>query len=125
MNVTPTSGPIAASSTHHARDEVSSRVSLRNSHRKATAELDEFAENRSLSAPSADAIRLRGLCASGEGKEDLFEIVARGAAARLGRRRQLLQRSFAARAAAAQQHEPVADARGVADLVNRQEHGPS
>src|SRR5689334_20351277 len=94
MKVTPTSGPIASSSTHHAREAISSRASLRSS---------------------------QSACL-GERKEDLFEIVAGARAARRRQRGQLATGPFAARAPAAQQHEPIADAAGVPDLVNRQEH---
>ena len=38
--------------------------------------------------------------------------------------RQLVERAFAAHASAAQQDEPIADARGVADLVDREEERP-
>src|SRR3954463_6801611 len=97
MNVTPTSGPIASSSTHHARDVTSSRYSLRRSHAIA-------------------------LC---ERKEDLFEIVTGCTAAGGGERREFLQRPLTARATAAQQDEAIADARRVANLVDRQEHRPA
>src|SRR4051794_41185963 len=85
MNDTPTSGPIAASITHQARDTTSSRHSFATSH------------------PNAD---LR------EGKKDLFEVRGRRVAL------QLRQRAFAAHAAAAQEHESIADAFGVADLMD-------
>src|SRR5256885_11795344 len=95
MNDTPTSGPIASSMIHHDRDATSSRASLRSSHTSA-------------------ALR--------EGKEYLFQVAAaRGSAARRGERRQFVDRALAADAAAAQQDEPIADARGVVDLVDRQE----
>src|SRR5262252_8111950 len=42
MNVTPTSGPIATSSTHHDRDATSSRASLRSNHANA-ARVDTLA----------------------------------------------------------------------------------
>src|SRR6185295_8467989 len=97
MNVTPTSGPIASSRTHHERDTTSSRHSFRNSHAKADL---------------------------GEGKKDLFEIVAGRwrSGPRRCQRGQLLARALSARAPAAQQHEAIADARRVRDLVDRQEH---
>src|SRR5439155_10249944 len=118
MNVTPTSGPIATSSTHHDRDARSSRVSLRSNQRKATAEDAEIGEKKVFSAFSAFSAVKR----SRERKEHLFEVAARRGAARGGERRQFRQRPLAASASAAQQHEAIADARGVADLVNRQEH---
>src|SRR6476661_4750020 len=70
MNVTPTSGPIASSSTHHAHDAISSRYSLRSNHRKAAAV---------------------ALAPSGERKEHLFEIVAGCRAAGGGERGEFLQ----------------------------------
>src|SRR5258708_15370016 len=107
MNDTPTSGPIATSSTHHAREATSSRYSFATNH-----DQDETAEG---AVPS--------LC---ECKKHLFEIVARAAAApRRGHSGQLFARAFAARAAAAQQHEAIADARRVTNLMNRQEHRPA
>src|SRR6185503_20270532 len=98
MNVTPTSGPMARSNTHHDRDTTSSRHSFLTSHRKAD---------------------LR------EGKKHLLEIVARCRRSWLRRRerRQFPDRPLAARAPAAQEHEAIADARRVLDLVDRQEHG--
>src|SRR5260221_8696038 len=102
MNDTPTSGPITRSRTHHERDERSSRPSLSSSQTKA------------------------GLR---EGKEHLFEILV--AALRPGGarpstfasgRRQLVERPLAADAAAAQQHESIADACRVGDLMDRQHH---
>src|SRR5215831_698985 len=122
MKVTPTSGPIAASSTHHARDAISSRVSLRSSHPKAIAEFAESVESPVFSARSASSAVA---CLSGERKEDLFQIVARIAAACRRCVGQLLERAFAAHAAAAQEHEPIADARGVTNLVDREEHRAS
>src|SRR5882672_1261861 len=99
MKVTPTSGPIASSSTHHAAEATSSRYSLAISHEKEES-----------AVPS-----------SREGKEHLFEIAGRGAA-RGGLRRELVERSLAADPAAAEQDEAIADARRVLDLMNRQEH---
>ena len=46
---------------------------------------------------------------------------AAAGAARCRERRELVERAFAADAAAAQQHEAIADARGVGDLVDREE----
>src|SRR5258705_13626581 len=98
MNETPTRGPISSSSTHHARDAISSRHSLPSSTTK------DLTAKRAVAFPS------------GEGKEDLFEIVAGRRTA--GRREagQFRQCSFAADAAAAQQHEPIAHAGRVANL---------
>src|SRR5438445_5784860 len=121
MNVTPTSGPIATSRIHHDRDAISSRTSLRNNQRKATAEDAGLAERRDFSALFAFSAVKR----SRERKEHLFEIAARRGAARGRERRQLVQRALAASSSAAQQHESVAHARGIADLMNRQEHRAS
>src|SRR5262249_54863498 len=99
MNETPTSGPIAASITHHARDTISSRHSLPSSHPYAVHE------------------KPRALC---EGKEHLFQIRGTRRVLRARREcRQLVQRSFAADAAGAQQDEAIAHARRFVDLVNR------
>src|SRR5207237_10756394 len=98
MNDTPTSGPIASSITHHDFDAASSRRSLSSSHTNAD---------------------LR------ERKEDLLEIRGRRRAARGGERRQLGGRPLAADAAGAQEHETVADASGVGDLVNREKERAS
>ena len=68
MNDTPTSGPISTSITHHEREAIRSRHSLR------------------TSQPNA---RL------GERKHDLFESGRRGAA-RAGERRELVEGAFAA-----------------------------
>src|SRR4051812_3175376 len=93
MNETPVSGPMRINITHHAREATSSRHSLATSTTKMLRER----------------------------KEDLFEIVRRGRAAAAGDRGELGERAFAADAAVAEQHEPIAHARGVVDLVNRQE----
>jgi hypothetical protein len=77
MNVTPTSGPIATSRTHHDRDATSSRASFRSNQRKATAESAEIGEKTVLSAFSAFSADKP----SRERKEDLFEIAARSGAA--------------------------------------------
>src|SRR5438105_15272484 len=97
MNDTPTSGPISISMSHHERDATSSRYSFSRSQ---------------LIAP------LR------EGKEGLLEI-GRAIAVRRRDGRQLVERAFAADAAAAQQHEAIAHARSVADLMDRQQHRPA
>src|SRR3954471_17174816 len=99
MKVTPTNGPIASSNTHHARDATSSRYSFATSHRKEKT-TPVFSESL------------------GERKEDLFEIVGRGAA-RSGEGAELVERAFAADRSAAQQHEPIAHPRRVLDLMDR------
>src|SRR5262244_3035232 len=96
MNETPTSGPMTISITHHAREATSSRHSF------------------SIS-------QMNGVLR--KGKEDLFE---RG---RIRRRRRMgsnargefLHRPLAAHAPAAEKDEAIAYARGVGDLVDRQE----
>src|SRR4029079_3183963 len=101
MNDTPTSGPINASMTHHAREASSSRHSLSRSQRNA-------------------GLRKR--------KESVFErgrIRRRRRIRRNGRagaRDELLERPFGGDTAAADQDEAVAHARRVGDLVDRQEH---
>src|SRR5258708_38106114 len=127
MNETPTSGPIATSSTHHAREATSSRYSFATNHDKdETAEGAELAENNVLFAFSAFSAfsAVPSLC---ECKNHLFEIVACAAAAAARGRHggQLLARAFAPCAAAAQQYEAIADARRVPNLMNRQEHRPA
>src|ERR1700730_7156096 len=106
MNVTPTSGPIASNSTHHARDDTRSRYSFARSHRKEnTAEGAENAEPNVFSAVSACSPVFSG---SGEGKEHLFEIARRRGAAGGGQRSELIERAFAADRSAAQQQEAIA-----------------
>src|SRR6478752_2303076 len=80
MNVAPTSGPIATSNTHQARAATSSRYSFAISHqREATAEGAEIAERNVFSAFSAFS---PVFCVpSSEGKEHLFGVVGRRAAA--------------------------------------------
>src|SRR5262245_40810223 len=94
MNVTPTSGPIAASITHHARAVMSSRHSFATRIRRA---------------------RVRQPAASGEGKKQVLEARRRVGARERG---ELVDGPFAARAPAAQEHEAIADAGGVGDLVD-------
>lgn len=53
-------------------------------------------------------------------KEDLFQAVAPGR-----ERGELLERALAADVSAAQQHESIADPRGVGNLMNRQQQRPS
>src|SRR5262249_41761254 len=69
---------------------------------------------------------------SGERKEDLFQVVSGGRpAACRGERGQFREGALAADTATTQEHEPgpdargLADAGGVADLVNREEHRPA
>src|SRR5436190_20741350 len=88
MNDRPTSGPITTSSTQYARDAISSRHSLANSHTSGAW--------------------------LGERKECLFQRAGAGAGG------QLIERALAADRPAAQQHEAVAHAGGVADLMDRQ-----
>src|SRR4051812_45829581 len=110
MKVTPTSGPIATSNTHHARDATSSRYSFATSHDKEeTAEHAETAETNVFSAIFALSPVFSG---SGERKEHLFQILRRAAACG-GERSELVERAFAADAAAAQQHEAIAHPRRV------------
>src|SRR6187402_845426 len=98
MNATPVSGPMSAASSHHDGEWASSRASLRSSH--ANADL-------------------------GERKEHLFEVARAGGAARRRQRRELVDRAFAADASGAQEHEAIADAGGVGDLMDRQEQRAS
>src|SRR3954469_17674248 len=124
MKVTPTSGPIATSNTHHARDAISSRYSFATSQRKEkTAEGAENAETNDRSALFAFSPVFSGsLC---ERKEHLFEVARRARTARGGERSELVERAFAADPSAAQQHEAIAHPRRVVDLMNRQEHRPA
>ena len=95
MKHTPTSGPISASMSHHAREAMSSRHSLSKSH--ATADLRKS-------------------------EEDIFEIArGDGDAGGRGRRRQLVACADATDAPFAEQHKSIADPPRVSDLVNGQE----
>src|SRR5579864_5452975 len=96
MNDTPTRGPMASNMTHQAREATSSRHSL------------------SSNQTNGDL---------GEGKKHLFEI-RRREAARSGSAGQLVPGAFTADAAAAQEHEPIADARRIVDLMDREEQRP-
>src|SRR5215831_16751167 len=96
MKVTPTSGPMPSSSSHQEREASSSRHSFSSSHRKG-------------------AFREGVLCKS---KKHLFQILA----VAVCQRRELRHRAFAADAPAAEQHEAVAEARGVCNLVNGEKH---
>src|SRR5262245_35225337 len=126
MNDTPTSGPISTSITHQAREATSSRHSLRSNHEKAR--LDRLAERGKKTLPPNEAEPTRlfavlcGEAALGERKHDLLEIIGAFGAARRGERRQVLERALAAHPPAAQQHKPIAHARRLRDLVNREEH---
>src|SRR5262249_47918461 len=99
MNDTPISGPETASSTHHARDASSSRHSFSRSQRNAP-------------------LRKR--------KEDLLERW-RLAVLRLlrGLRVRFVDGPFGADAAGAEQDEPIAHARGVGDLMDREKERPA
>src|SRR5258707_1639182 len=95
MKDTPTSGPISASMTHHERELISSRHSFFRSHFHAL---------------------LR------EGKEDLFEIRWQVMPRTLARKRdERVEGALGDDAAAAQEHEAVADLRGIGDLLNGHE----
>src|SRR5690348_16582038 len=99
MNETPTSGPMNRSRTHQELDQASSRHSFSTSQRNG------------------------GL---GERKEDLLQVFERQrGAARAGHLCQLLDGAFPADVAAAEEHEAVAEAGGVADLVDREEQRPA
>src|SRR4051812_34919647 len=99
MKETPTSGPMNRSSTHQELDQTSSRHSFSSSHRNG------------------------GL---GERKEDLLQVFERqGCAASAGHLCQLLDRAFAANMPAAEEHEAVAEAGRIADLVDREEQSPA
>src|SRR5262245_49584312 len=99
MNETPTSGPINRSITHQAREAIRSRHSLSTSHMNGV---------------------LR------EGKNDVLQIARRDRRAPFPGRDtgQLVERALAAHVTAAQQHEAVAHARGVGDLVYREKERP-
>src|SRR5450631_3560652 len=121
MKVTPTSGPIASSRIHHAREATSSRYSFATSHEKdETAEGAEIAEPNVCSAISA----ISTVGSLGEGKKHLFEVAGRCAPGG-GLSRELVERTFAADRPAAQQDEAIAHACRVLDLMNRQKHRPA
>src|ERR1051326_1127848 len=95
MKERPTSGPIPKSNTHQARDTMSSRNSLSRSHTNA------------------------GL---GEGKEHLFKVLVWSRlTARRSQLGELRNAALAANSSVTQEDEAVADARGIADLMNREE----
>src|SRR5262249_3765204 len=89
MKVTPTSGPIAKSSTHQARETRSSRHSLARRTRKGR------------------------LC---KRKKQVFQSVRTA----VSHRAEFVERPFATNAPVAQEHESIANARRVADLMNRE-----
>src|SRR5579871_1279135 len=95
MKERPTRGPIHTSRTHHERDTARSRNSFSTSQRNG------------------------GLR---EGKEDLLQAHWRtGGRLRFGLGCQFADRPFSSNATVAQQYKTVAKARGVGNLVNRQE----
>src|SRR5258708_11793722 len=99
MKDPPTRGHMTSSNTHHALDAISSRISLFRSHRKADL---------------------------GERKKHLFEVLGRSRhIARCCQGRELLNGAFATHSTVTQQHKPVAEARGMVDLVNRHEQRSS
>src|SRR5262245_28410820 len=95
VNAMPTIGPAASTITHHAREARSSRHSLITSQ---PAALRERKEHLGQVSTCADAARARG---------------------------QLVDGALAAHASAAQQHEPIAHAGGVFDLMDGQHERPS
>src|SRR4051794_29173054 len=93
MKETPTSGPMARSSTHQDFEEASARHSFSRSH---------------------------GIGGLRERKEDLFQAAgSSGDIPRRGQCGEFLDRAFTADAAAAEEYEAVAETRRIADLVNR------
>src|SRR5580658_5893829 len=111
MNEAPTSGPMPSSRTHQALETTSSRHSLSSS--------QSHVRKESWLAAGPEA-RL------GKRKKYLFQVfVGSRPVSRFRQRRQFRNRPLAAYAPAAQQHEPVAEARRVADLMNREEECPS
>src|SRR3954467_716732 len=95
MKAKPTRGPIATSSTHHAREAINSRHSFSRSHLHAL------------------------LC---ERKKDLFERGCRGAL-RTSECGQFVERALSAYFSGTQKDKAIADAGGVRDLVDREEQG--
>ena len=104
MNETPTSGPMSRHITHQARDASSSRHSLASSHRYG-------ARRRASREGKKHLLRGRGSVGAWSRGSD-----------RCG---ELVERAFAAHAARAKQHEAIADARRLADLMNREEQRPA
>src|SRR5690348_14860826 len=103
MNACPTSAPMTINRSQYDRDAASSRSSFSMSQRHVLG--------ADASAP--------GPWASGKGKKNLFESAR--CQIRLGS--QFIERPFADDFAAAQQHETVTDAAGVAELVDREKQG--
>src|SRR5258705_13176530 len=99
MKDTPTSGPIVTSKTHHARETMSSRHSLSRSHKNGDL---------------------------GERKKHLFKILkwTRGTV-RCGQHGEFRNGAFATHATVTEQHEPVAQACRLADLMNGEEQRAS
>src|SRR5947209_5624483 len=96
MNAIPTSGPIANSRTHQARDTINSRHSFRISQDNA-AFRDELRES----------------------KKNLFEsFIASGRVPRFRQRSELRNCPLASNFSFTQQHETIAEALSVADLMD-------
>src|ERR1043166_4194194 len=114
MKETPTSGPMAKSSTHHARDTTSSRKSLLRSQTVPQAFLPVFLVRRNTGKNACPTV-LR------ERKEHLFETCVRVSPSQ---RFKLLQRSFAADASAAAIVSCCSAAGRIADLVDREKQRP-
>src|SRR4051812_4581916 len=87
----PTSGPRRTRSTSHAHDAASSRRSLSRRRRQGAS--------------------------LGEGKEYLIDVRARST----GARAQLVERSLADDTSITEEHQPIADARRVVQLMNGEE----
>src|SRR4051812_5830355 len=97
MKETPTSGPISSKNTHHERELISSRHSLRNS----------------------QTVGLR------ERKKDLLEIIRRNRAVPGSLLLEFGECALRDNIAPTQQHEAIANFGSIGDLVNRHEHGAS
>src|SRR3982751_1227506 len=95
MKACPTSGPRRTRSTSHAHDAASSRRSLSRRRRQGAS--------------------------LGEGKEDLLDVRAGSA----GACAQLIERSLADDASIAEEHQPIADARRVLQLMDGEEQRAS
>src|SRR5579883_1081804 len=113
-NERPTTGPMARSSTHQPRETSRSRHSFSSSQRKGVFRAGASGEG---------ALCESALC---EGKKHLFQAVERaGRAARGGLGREFRHGAFAAHLAAAEQHEAIADAARVGDLVDGKKERPA
>src|SRR3954466_12137489 len=121
MKVTPTSGPMASSNTHQAREATSSRYSFFSSQRNEWNAKPAKRAERNVSSAGLATFAFP----SGKRKKHLFEVGRRRRSARRGERHELIERAFAAHRSAAQQHESIAHARRVRQLMNRQEHRPA